>query len=74
MFNNGQSKHRLVTLKEETFADSLDYITLKTALVDKYGTWQYIEKNSTPFINEQLDRGTQQQFSEQYLFGRRFEI
>ena len=38
MVNNGQSKHRLVTFKEETFADSLDYITLKTVLVDKYGT------------------------------------
>ena len=38
MFNNGQSKHRLVTFKEETFADSFDYITLKTVLVDKYGT------------------------------------
>ena len=55
MFNNGQSKHRLVTFKEKTFADSLDYITLQTVLVDKHGTWQYIEKNSNQFINEQLD-------------------
>ena len=45
MFNNGQSKHRMVTLKKkafEKFADSLNYITKplveNSILVDKHGT------------------------------------
>ena len=48
-------KAKIANIQREKFADSLNYITLKTVLVDKHGTWQYIEKNSTPFINEQLD-------------------
>ena len=48
-------KAKIANIQREKFADSLNYITLKTVLVDKHGTWQYIEKNSTQFINEQLD-------------------
>ena len=49
------NQSKVANIQREKFADSLNYITLKTVLVDKHGTWQYIEKNSTQFINEQLD-------------------
>ena len=50
-------KAQIGHIQREKFVDSPNYITSlfveKSILVDKHGTWQYSEKNSTQFINEQ---------------------